>query len=268
LVEGKGGKVYFESDAERQSKSETYIEPGIWLWANLPYYSFDKNIDARNRFTVSNQNVYFPPINPEGAIGYDPINYHKEQTTSRSLSRAAIVVKKKFDYFLKEDDPNYFADGIMGVCIFRPDDPHDANKEAMKACRFTGFCCMHERSVDHVYDDFNDAGMLPFLLKDSNGVHGISPSDLKAKKDGLAMLQTRYAAPKEENQIDQLATYPFEDGLVDLDNFDIGNTNPFDFTMGEIYAEHGLKQIVYTNRTENEQNRISKFLSELIPTRR
>lgn len=267
LEELPNGRVVFISDVERQQNSETQIDNGIWIWAVQPYFSVEKNIDTRNRFTRTRQGIYFPPINQEGAIGYDPINYPKNLTTSNHLSRACIVVKKKFDYFCDDKDPNYFSDGIMGLCLYRPDDPHEANKEAMKAARFTGYCVMHERSVSHVYEDFNDAGMLPFLLKDAAGVEGISPSDMKAKKDGLAMLQTRYALPKESNQIDQLATYPFEDGLVDLDNFDIGNTTPFDVTMGEIYAEHGLKQVLYTNVTQKSTNEAVKWRNELMPKR-
>lgn len=267
LEEMQDGKVYFVSDAERQSKSDVPIDPGIWLWSVQPYFSMEKNIDTRNRFTKNRQGVYFPPVNPEGAIGYDPINYHKEQTTSNSLSRAAIVVKKKFDYFAEPSYPYYFPNGIMALCLFRPDDPHDANKEAMKVCRFTGYPCMHEKSVDHVYEDFRDYAMLPFLMKGKDDVYGISPSDMRAKKDGLAMLQTRYSEPKEEGQIDQLENYPFEDGLSDLDNFDIGNTNPFDVTMAEIYCEHGLKQIVYTNVTQSKMNEAVRWKQELMPKR-
>lgn len=268
LVEDSKGRVWFKSDYERQSKSETLIDNGIWLLAVQPYFSKDKNVDSRNRFKKNFEGVCFPPVNPEGAIGYDPINYHKKQTTSTNLSRASIVVKKKFDYFCKPDDPDYFSDGMMALCVFRPDDPHDGNKEAMKAAKFFSYPVMHERSVDHVYDDFNNDGMLPFLLKDASDVYGMSPSDIKGKKDGLAMLQTRYAAPKEESQVDQLKTYPFEEGLSDLDNFDIGDTTPFDITMAEIYAEHGLKQVLYTNITESEMNKIGSLIQELNPQRR
>ncbi len=268
LEEDSYGRVWFVSDVARRLQSTTEIDPGIWLWAVQPYFSKEKGVDARNRFTKSREGVFFPPINQEGAIGYDPINYHKNQTSSDSLSRASIVVKKKFDYFCKPDDPYYYPQGIMALCLYRPENPRDANKEAMKVCRFTGFKCMHEKSVDHVYEDFLDNGMLPFLSEGKDGIYGISPSDMKAKKDGLAMLQTRYAAPKEEGQIDELANYPFEEGLVDHDNFDIGNTNPFDVTMSEIYAEHGLKQVHYTNVTDSQLNQIGSLLQELNPQRR
>ena len=268
LVEDSKGKVWFESDAERQlAAGDVQIDNGIWLWRVLPYFSAEKNIDTRNRFRVV-KGIHFPPSNPEGSIGYDPINSHKNQTTSTHLSRAAIVVKRKFNYYQPKDDPYYFESGIIGLCLFRPDDPHDANKEAIKAAKFTGYPVMHERSVSHPYEDFNDSGMLPFLLKDEAGVYGMSPSDLKAKRDGLAMLQARYSMPKDPTQTDELEQYPFEEGLMDLDNFDIGNTTPFDVTMAEIYAEHGLKQVHFTNVTEATINNSLKWKAELIPKRR
>lgn len=256
LTEDMKGNVYLENDAE-----------GIWLWAVQPYFSAEKNIDTRNRFRKSAEGVYFPPIKIEGAIGYDPISYPKNLTTSTHLSRACIVAKKKFDYYTPKDDRGYFDNGIVALCLFRPDDPHDANKEAMKAAKFLGYPVMHERSVSHVYEDFEDANMLPYLMKDDNGVYGISPSDMKAKKDGLAMLQTRYAAPKTPDQVDQLETYPFEEGLMDLDNFDIGNTTPFDVTMAEIYAEHGLKQILYTNVSDDTVKGMNQVINQIIPKR-
>lgn len=268
LEEDSKGNVYFISDAERQQKAGTVIiDPGIWLWAVQPYFSTRRNIDTRNRFIKSNQGVYFPAPNPEGGIGYDPIDYPKNLTTSTHLSRASIFVRKKHDYFNKPGDADYISDVVMAMCIYRPDDPHEANKEAMKACRFTGYPCMYERSVSHPYEDFEESGMLPFLLMDKNGVYGMSPSDIKAKKDGLAMLQTRYSAPKENGQEDQLLTYPFEDGLVDLDNFDIGNTTPFDVAMSEIYCEHALAQVPFTNLTENTSRSMQSIINEIITPR-
>lgn len=239
---------------------------GIWLWAVQPYFSIEKGINLRNRFRNIN-GVFFPPINPEGAIGYDPINYPKGMTTSNNLSRAAATVHKKFDYYNKEDSEYYCAEVKMALMVYRPDDPHEANREVMKAARYTGYPVMHERSISHVFEDFEEANMLPFLLKDKNGIYGISQSDVKAKKDGLAMLQTRYAAPKDPNDKDQLEEHPFEDSLMDLDNADIENTNAFDVFMSEIYLEHGLKQVKYTNLTDELGTRMNDIIHQIIPIR-
>lgn len=256
LVEDAKGKVWFE-----------YNEEGIWMWAVQPYFSTEKNIDTRNRYRLIN-GVHFPPVNVEGGIGYDTIDYPKNLTTSKHLSRAAAIIHKKFDYHNQLSDKDYCADVKVALMIYRPDDPHEANKEVIKAAKFTGYPVMHERSVSHVYEDFEDSNMLPFLLKDDKGVYGISPSDMKAKKDGLAMLQARYSAPKEVGQVDQLATYPFEDGLVDHDNFDLANTTAFDVTMSEIMLEHALKQIVFTNQNDASINRMNDIIKEILPPRK
>jgi hypothetical protein len=256
LVEDAKGNVWFEQNDE-----------GIWLWAILPYFSEERRIDTRNQFTRSGGFIY-PPINPEGAIGYDPINYDKNQTTSTHLSRAAAIVRKKLDYYNKPEDKYFSADTLMALMVYRPDDPHDANTEVMKAAKLTGYSVMHEKSVSHVYEDFRDAGMLPFLMKHEDGTYGISQSNVKAKKDGLAMMQARYAAPKEPNQKDQLEEYPFEEGLMDLDNFDINNTTPFDVSMAEIMCEHGLKQVIFTNQSDTSVRDRVRAMHEIIPPRK
>ena len=155
----------------------------------------------------------------------------------------------------------------MAMYLGRPDDPHDVNKEAMKACKYTGYECMHERSVSHVYEDFRDNNMLPFLMKGEDGHYGMTPNQ-KNTKDGVAMLQARYSPPKSEDQKDQIASYPFEDGLRSLDNFDPANTTPSDPTMAEIYCEHGLKRLVFTNATDSRNNNNLKWKAELFPKRK
>lgn len=250
LKEYQDGKVYFEADVT-----------GLWLWAVHPYWSVEKNIDTRNRFKKSSQGVFFPPINPEGVIGYDPVNYPKENIKSSNFSQACLFIRKKFDYFNSD-----VSNAVMAMYLGRPDDPHDVNKEAMKACKYTGFECNHERSVSHVYEDFRDSNMLPFLMKGEDGHYGMTPNQ-KTTRDGVAMLQATYSVPKEEGQLDQIAEYPFEDGLRSLDNFDPSNTTPFDPTMAEIYCEHGLKRLVYTNQTDKTANVIGAMLKELNPHR-
>ena len=64
-----------------------------------------------------------------------------------------------------------------------------------------------------------------------------------------------------------IACYPFEDGLLSLDNFDPSNTTPYDFTMAEIYCGHGLKQVIYTNLTEKTVNDNLKWKQEFMPKR-
>lgn len=251
LEEMQDGKIEFVID-----------EYGLWLWAVHPFFSFERNVDTRNRFTKNRQGVLFPPVNSEGIIGYDPVNYPKETIKSSNFSQACLFIRKKFDYF-----NSGVADEVMAMYLGRPDDPHDVNKEAMKACKYTGYECMHERSVSHVYEDFRDNNMLPFLMKGEDGHYGMTPNQ-KNTKDGVAMLQARYSPPKSEDQKDQIASYPFEDGLRSLDNFDPANTTPSDPTMAEIYCEHGLKRLVFTNATDSRNNNNLKWKAELFPKRK
>lgn len=249
LKEDLKGNVYFESDPT-----------GLWLWAISPYYSVELGIDLRNRYRVSN-NVYFPPVNIEGVIGYDPVNYPKENIKSANFSQACLFIRKKFDYYNTGVE-----DEVVAMYLGRPDDPHDVNKEAMKACKYTGYPCMHERSVSHVYEDFRDSNMLPFLMKGEDGHYGITPSQ-KTTRDGVAMLQARYSPPKDSECKDHIECYPFEDGLRSLDNFDPANTTQFDPTMAEIYCEAGLKQIKFTNANDDSYKNKMKVISEIFPKR-
>mgnify|MGYP007128600285 CR=1 FL=1 len=250
LVSNAQGAVHFEPDPA-----------GLWLWAVMPYFSVEKNIDLRNRFKKSYQGVYFPYKNPMGVIGYDPVNYPKATIKSSNFSQAALFIRQKFDYY-----NTGYNDEIMALYLGRPDDPHEVNHEAMKACRFTGFPCMHERSVAHVYEDFRDYNMLPFLMEGEDGHHGITTNP-KIIRDGVAMLQARYSLPQ-DGEKDQIETYPFEDGLRSLDAFDPANTQHFDPTMAEIMCEHGLKLLTYTNSWDNAPNEQHvQLLSELYPLR-
>ena len=50
------------------------------------------------------------------------------------------------------------------------------------------------------------------------------------------------------------AEMPFEDVLTDMDAFDIGNTTSYDTMMAMVELEQGLKQINYTNVTDNSNS--------------
>jgi hypothetical protein len=109
--------------------------------------------------------------------------------------------------------------------------------------------------------------MLDFLMKGEDGIYGISQSNAKAKQDGISLMQSRYAPPKEEGQKDQVAEHPFEDALRSHVNFDNTNTTQFDPTMTEIYLELGLKQIKETNQIEERDKSVSELINEIIVSR-
>lgn len=249
LVE-KEGKIYKEAD-----------DYGLWLWALDPHVDVAKGIDMSNRFKMRD-GFFFPYHQVEGCFGYDPINYPKGLTSSNHLSQACIMGHKKFDY-----SGSGFIDMKVAFLLFRPDDPRDINKEMIKACKYTGYLCMHERSIPHVYEDFRDAGMLSFLMKGEDGIYGISQSNARAKADGISLMQSRYSPPKEDGQRDQVAEHPFEDALRSHVNFDNTNTTQFDPTMTEIYLELGLKQLKETNQTDETTKTMRELINEIIVSR-
>ena len=246
------GKVFFEAD-----------EYGHWVVALHPYQSSEKNIDTRNRFREIN-GVFFPPVNPEFAFGYDPIRYKKEDTSSNHLSEASIIIAKKFDYFGAGDANRYAA-----LYLFRPDDPNDAHKECIKAAKYYGAAGMHERVIESVKTEFVDANCLPFLMMNpKDGLHGMwIDSGGKVVKNAIDLMVARFSPPKTEEDFDQIAEMPFEDCLTDMDGFDIGDTTKFDTMMAMIELEHAMKQMVFTNQTDNSHNNRMKIMNELIPKR-
>lgn len=259
------GKVAFKSDVERRADANSDdIEPGLWLVSILPYVSAEKNIDTRNRFTRV-RGVCFPPINPEFVGGYDPVRYRIQDTKSNSLSRASIIIHKVHDYY-----GSGISDEKAALFLGRFDDPKEMHREGVKACKFWGMPLMHERNIESVREVFESSSMLPFLLKsEKDGIAGIY-TDMSGKivKNGVDMLVTRYRLPKTEDEKDQIELYPFEDGLIDLENFDIAFTTQFDVTMSEIMLEYGIRQVPYTNVTSKQVNEALKWKHELFPKRR
>lgn len=249
LIE-KEGKIYKEPD-----------DAGIWMWALDMHVDITKGINMTNRFKMRD-GVFYPYHQVEGCVGYDPINYPKGQTSSNHLSQACAMGHKKFDY-----SGSGFIDMKVAFLLIRPDDPRTINKELIKFCKFTGYLCIHERSIPHVFEDFRDAGMLNFLMKGEDGIYGISQSNIRARQDGISMMQSRYASPKEEGQRDQVMEHPFEDALRSHVNFDNTNTTAFDPTMTEIYLECGLKQLKETNQTEERDKTVSELINEIIVSR-
>jgi len=249
-------KVYFEPDPE-----------GLWFVRWMPYASIEKGWDLRNRFMVSNENVYFPPRNPEGVIGYDSIRYKRELVKSGHLSRAAIIVHKKFDYFHQKGDKAYLEDRRIALYVGRPDRPDDAHKEAVKACKFFGYPIAIERQVESAFETFDNENMTPFVMRDPrDNILGIWTNE-RVKENGLKLLISRFAPPRTDDEIDHIEDYPFEDGLLDHMDFDLTNSGKYDVTMSEIMLETGLQWLQRTNVSDNQNTAFSDFLKKALPIR-
>lgn len=250
-------KVYFEPDPK-----------GNWLFRWMPYASESKGWDLRNRFRVSQDNVYFPPRNPEGVIGYDPIRYKKELVKTGHLSRAAISAHKKFDYHHKPTDKEFLEDKRIALWVGRPDRPDDAHYEAVKACKFLGYPIAIERQVESAIETFDKENMTPFVMRDpKDGILGIWTTE-RVKEQGLKLLVSRFAPPQNEDEIDHIEDYPFEEGLIDHMDFDLTNSGKFDVTMSENMLEMGLQWLPRTNNTDTKQEGFNEFFAKFMPERK
>ena len=239
-------KVYFEPDPS-----------GLWAVAIHPFVDVERGIDCTNRFIYSN-NIYYPVRNPEFVIGYDPIRYDKGTIRSNHYSRAAIIVHKKYDYHNSPNSIYFSEDTKAALYVGRPERAEDAHYEFCKAMKYWGAIGGFERQVDTVLRFVDEQNMIPMLAK-KDGEFGIW-TNAKIIDTGVSFLKSRYAVPQKEGQIDYIETYPFEDGLFDLKEFDRLNTTKFDITMAEIILEHTLPLIEQTNVTDKEYNSMSEMI--------
>lgn len=263
----KEGKVYFESNEERRIRCELTgvdYKPGYWMIAVHPFFSFDRGLNLANRYRIDSEGICSPVINPEGCIGFDPIRYRKEDTTSSNLSEAAIIVFQKLDYYNSGNANKY-----CGLYLHRPDDPRDAHKECIKAAKYWGYPVMYERTMDKVIEDFEDAKMVPFLLRSPKDGHigMVLDSAGKTVKNALDWMITKFGPKKSEEDQDMIEEMPFEAVLTDLDAVDISNTTKYDVFMAMVELEHGLVQIKYTNQTEAADMSRMKVVNEIFAPR-
>lgn len=249
LIEGIGGRIAFEPD-----------EGGKWMVSIMPYISEEKGINLSNRFRFHN-GKYYPPVNVEYIIGYDPIRYKTKNTTSSHLSLAAGIIFKKFDYY-NTGIINEFA----ALYLDRPEDPKEAHREMIKACRFWGAKCNAERQVETTEDEFDENGMGSFLMRDEKGIFGLWTTD-KTIENGVHKMASKFAVPKNDIDKDQVAIYPFEAGLIDYKNFDMGNSRKSHITMATIMAEFGLDNLFFTNQMDNSTTSLLQAAKQIFPKR-
>lgn len=247
------GRVYFEPD-----------ETGIWLISVQPFFSSERNIDTRNRFRIIGTNFH-PPVNPEYVIGYDTIKFKTKNTTSNNLSQACLIVYKKFNYFNAVDELGRpIVNEYCGLMLDRPENPKDAHFEGVKACLFWGAPINIERNAGDADDVFIDNKAEEFMLKDKNGIYGMFTTP-KVIENGVQRLATSFSAPKTEEDKDQIECYPFEIGLIDYMNFDMGDTLSSHVTMATIMCSYGADQLVQTNVTDNSVQRMLKAAQSVFP---
>jgi hypothetical protein len=169
------------------------------------------------------------------------------------------LVWKKFDYFNSGICNEY-----CGLMLDRPEDPKDAHFEGVKACLFWGAPINIERNAGDADDVFEANNAEAFLLRDKNGVYGMFTTQ-KTTENGVQRLATKFAPPKTDEDKDQVECFPFEVGLIDFMNFDMGDTLSSHVTMAAIVCDNGADQIVQTNTTDDSVRRMLKAAQSVFP---
>jgi hypothetical protein len=244
LIEDTDGRVHFEDTGK-----------GYWTISIKPKKRMLTGEDRSNRWREDYDGFKKITKSPEGAIGYDPVQFAEVQTTSDSISKAAIIAKYKFDYF-----GNNCANRYAGMWLNRDDDPDLPSYEAYKAAKFWGFPIMHEAQVPGVYKWFKEMKALDFLLKDlKKGTYGLWTDNQKnVIKHGVQRFQSYIKRPKTKEEMDWLETIGLLPLLEDAKKFDPTNTRKFDTFMANIMMEHAMDQIYYSNNLEEGDLDVSK----------
>lgn len=244
LIEDTDGKVHFENTGK-----------GYWTIQIRPKTRMLTKEDRSNRWREDYDGFKKITKSPEGAIGYDPVQFGDAQTTSDNVSKAAIIAKYKFDYF-----GNNCANRYAGMWLNRDEDPDVPSYEAYKAAKFWGFPIMHEAQVPAVYKWFRDAKALDFLLKDpKRGTYGLwTDNQRNVIKHGINRFQAYIKRPKTKEEMDWLETIGLVPLLEDAKKFDPSNTRKFDTFMANVMMEHAMDQIYYSNSLEEDDLDFSK----------
>lgn len=219
-----------------------------------PYTDIRRQIDASNRFRKVN-GIYIPPVNQEGAAGYDPVNFADSDTKSNSISRAAYIARQKFDYFGHGDRANRF----WAQFVYRPDDPSDADYEAIKLCRMLGIRVMIDRSgLTRIKMNFKKHGMMKYLMRNpKDEIYGMLADNQRAfVKEGVNKVGAYWKMPRlqklpdEIQETDWLLETPSEEVLEDAKVFNPMKTTKTDAMSGMILCEFGLDQVKETSERD------------------
>lgn len=238
---------------------------GDWEFSMLPKITEDK--DYSNRWHVDHSGQIRLAENAQGCIGYDPIRYAEGDTTSDSLSNAAIIARQKFDYF-----GNGGANRYVALYNKRPPDSEEAHYEAYKLSKYLGFPIMFERNVESVKRRMTELNFVNNLLKSPyDGKIGlITSKNKKVVSDGIDYLTAYWKPPttlEEMEKQDFLMKTPFLRFLKEAQLFNPAKTTIFDIMMANCMLEIGLLQIKETNLSDTYLANQNRLINILIPTR-
>lgn len=250
---------FFDEDTDGKVSFRPDIK-GIWKLALSPYKSIQLGINTENRFRKDASGRIRPPKNQEFCFGYDPVRYADKKAGAKGISNAAILVAKKFDYHGAGDKNLY---KYAAILLYRPEDPHEATSECMKAAKFFGMAGMHERQVEHVEEDFAEAKMEDMLMNnEKDNKKGIwTDNNRKVVKNGTDMIQASMKIVKLTDRqgnvydYDPIDDIPFEEIVYDRMCFDPMHTTENDVTMADIMLQNGMKQMKFTNNVDDNEKK-------------
>lgn len=224
FIENSMGKVVFEPNEE-----------GLWKKAHDPFWQ-QNGKDYRNHYRRSGRKIK-PPKQVEFVIGYDPVRYGLAQTKSKNLSRAAAVVRQKYDYY-----GNGMAGRYAALLVYRPLKSADAHEQVLLAAKYYGAEVNPERQVETVYDYFEAEQALDVIMDNpDDGKKGLwTDSNRKVIKSGVEFI-TNDVAMEEGSDHDPITLIPFEEIHEERISFDPTNTSPFDVEMADIMCHHGCR---------------------------
>lgn len=236
---------------------------GIWKMAQLPFRDAIAGINNANRFKKVN-GKYYKPFNPEYGAGYDGVNFADVDTVSGNKSRAACIIKQKFDYYGNGGQNRYAA-----LCVYRPEDPEDADLEMIKGCKFFAAPFMIDRSsLTRIKKVVEEQGMLDFMLRNpKDKIYGIwSDNQRRFTKDGINLIQAYNRKPENEEDTDWVNEYPFEEQIEDQMLCNPLKMTKSDVLIASMLAENALMQIKETSLVDMGSSGLIKN-NPLWPTR-
>lgn len=258
LIEDNVGRVHWEPNSNG----------GPWRVHILPYMT--KDFDGSNRWEKDlDGNVILYP-NPQGAVGYDSVRIAVTDATSGNLSKAAIIVGQKFDYYTPPDKLSR-ANRYCALYHLRPEDPDVPTYESYKAAKFWGFPVMIERNVEGPRKWYRDMEIKAeaLMMKGDDGHYGTLIHGRNNMVNELVNIFQKYIQKPlpDSGLIDWLLEIPFDRLLSDMKDFNPKKTTLYDVMMANLQLQAGLKKIQFTNLTEHNIRR-GKGLTAMTPIRK
>lgn len=251
-------------DLHEDPKGRVLFEPnnnGKWEIYKLPLINKDRDYSNRWYKDPIEENIRLRD-NPQGALGYDPVRYAVMDTTSQSLSMAAIIGYQKFDYY-GNGGANEF------VCMYhdRPDDPEIAHYEAIKAAKLYGFPIAVERQVESMVRRCRELNAVDLLLYSNyDGKLGFW-STPKTIKDAIDLLQGLWKKPLTPEQIDRILNHPFIKVLIQARDIDPNKMLKFDIMVAVMQVLLGAVQIKENIISDEYNNHINSIFNVIQPVR-